>query len=114
MSKNRTNLAKWIPQHYYWLWSVGYGFLSRKGISVMDYLYEFVMGKCQVDEFGLLIFACMFHIRIGVIIANRFWSTTLASSVNDYDIILAFRGHMIFDQTVSYEVVTVDIDIFFL
>lgn len=110
------HLAQWIPYHYQWIWSMGYGFLGQHKISVMDYLQGFVKGFKEIDELRLLIFTRMCHVQIAVICRDVIWSTShyQQTELTKYDIILAYCGGTTYAQTTYLQPVMVNVDIYFL
>ena len=112
--KNKLNLASWIPRHIKWIKRVRHSFLLDRKMSTMDYLSGFVQGNEPLDELAFLIFARMFHIHIGIIHANGFWTTSVDKDLSVCDIILAFTGPKLFCDTAELEKVVVNCDIYFL
>ena len=82
--------------------------------SVMDYLCDLVKGDGAFDKMTIVIFTQMFHIHIGVIYQDGFWSTSIDNWLTSCQIILAFGGIIVYNDTVMYETFTVNVDIFFL
>ena len=80
----------------------------------MDYLSSLVQENAPLDELAFLIFARMFHIHIGIINANGFWSTSVDNDLSCCEIILAFTGLKMYRDTVATPNVVINCDIYFL
>ena len=73
--------------------------LYKKGILVNDYLDSLVQPGFKIDELGLVIYARMYHIRIGVSLKTDFWTTRTNDTLEDCDVILCFHGSLKFSNT---------------
>ena len=82
-----------------WVHNIGWEMLCKKGILVDDYLHSLVQPGFKLDELALVIYARMYHIRIGVILKTDFWTTRTNEALEDCDAILCFHGNLKFFDT---------------
>ena len=95
------NLVKWIKADAQrkWVHNFGWEMLYKKGILVDDYLDSLVQPGFKIDELGLVIYARMYHIGIGIILHTYFWTTRTNDSLEDCDVVLCFQGNLKFSNT---------------
>ena len=80
----------------------------------MNYVLRLVKGNYELDELGILIFARMFHIHVGIIYQNSFWCTSVENDLSMYEIILALTGLNIYSEMVVLQNISISCDIYFL
>ena len=95
-------LQKWISMHMSFVAKVGKSVLERKGISVEDYVTTLVQPGTKLDELGILIFTCMFHCHIYIImVGGVYWTTHVNHDIDRCNIFLAYHGNLTFSDTVK-------------
>ena len=65
----------WIKSHHKWVEDITDPVLARKGSTVDDYIDFIAKPGTPIDEVGLLIFACMYHLQMCIIMEDRCWTT---------------------------------------
>ena len=97
----RENLVKWIKAdaRRKWIHNIAWEMLYKKGILVDDYLDSLIQPGFKIDELGLVIYARMYHIGIGIILQIDFWTTRTNDSPEDCDAVLCFYGNLKFSDT---------------
>ena len=103
--KLQHQMAKWIPNHMIWVKSISRRILHQKSLDVKDYLKCIIMKGTPFDEICLLIFCHMYEVHLAVIFNMDFWTTRRDNDINSCDTVLAYRGHLTFDNTVKLDVV---------
>ena len=95
------NLIKWLKADVRrkWVDNIAWETLYRKGILVKDYLDSLVQPGFKLDEIGLLIYARMYHIGIGIILHTDFWTTRVNDTLENCDAVLCFQGNLKFSDT---------------
>ena len=66
---------------------------------VDDYLDSLVQPGFKLDELALVIYARMYHVGIGIILRNDFWTTRTNDSLKDCDDVLCYHGNLQFSDT---------------
>ena len=74
-------------------------FLSKKGLSVAEYLANLTSPKVPIDELGLLILARMYHGHVCVVMFDWFWTTGFNLVPMTCEYIFAYAGGVNFLAT---------------
>ena len=85
-------LPKFLRQNYYWIKTVLKPFVEKKKQNWEEFLEHVVTEDYKCDEVGLFLFARMFHMQIGVIVNGVAWTTHFKQDLNQYDVVLGYKG----------------------
>ena len=70
------HLTSWVPLHMDWISVVGKDFLAEQKLHPEDFANNIVNPDIPMDELGLLITACMYHMHFGVVMNDHVWNMT--------------------------------------
>ena len=74
-------------------------FLSKKGLSVAEYLANLTSPKVPIDELGLLILARMYHGHVCVVMFDWCWTTGFDLVPSTCEYVFAYAGGVNFLAT---------------
>ena len=100
-----------IENHQDWISQVGGKFVHRKGANISDYLYKLTTPKVPIDKLGIMIIACMYHKRIGVMLQDTFWTTNAEQKLNKCYTVPRFMGKLNFCDTKPLPIRILDLPI---
>ena len=94
--KIREYLKKFFEEHFDFLTNISSHILARKKMPVTDYM-NYILSECQpFDEIAICCFARMYHIHIGIIMDDMYWTTRKDHDLKKCDKLLGFIGGLQF------------------
>ena len=72
MAQQQVPLKAFVLGHRDWIESISGELLRRKGRTVDEYISDLIKPGFKFDELALLIFTCMHHKHIFVLMEGRF------------------------------------------
>ena len=96
LGRSSENLLQYCTEffdtHLDWITTVGAQYVHARGLTVYQYLSDFVQGKRKVDSLMLLIIARIYHTHIGVVLKDKYWTTHVDNELSRCKIVLVYRG----------------------
>ena len=88
--------TEWLPKFLCnpidWVDAVCKPFVQAKGQDWDEFKAFLWSPDYKCDEIGLLVFGCMYHIHIAIIVDNRVWTTHQEHELSQCSVVLGYRG----------------------
>ena len=101
VEKMRFYLDRWMRSHVEFVTRVSKTLLQCKKCSVEDYMHSIVQPGVPLDEIGLVVWTCMYHKHICILMNGKYWSTQAEHDSTKCNYFIAFRGNLEFTNTVQ-------------
>ena len=97
----RTYLLVWVKKHKNFMEKISKDILTRKKLTLDDYISTVLTPGVPIDEIGLLILTRIYHLKLSVLLKNHYWCALNGSDVSQSEIIIVFCGKLQFTDTRS-------------
>ena len=93
------HLVNWIVKHHKWIDQISKDILNMKKRKLVDHLQDVVQPNFKLDEIALMIYACMCHLDLAVILHKSYWCAAIHDDIYKAKVIFAFKGKLTFSAT---------------
>ena len=98
----RAYIPVWVSKHRDFVEKISKDILTRKKLTLDDYISTVSTPGVPIDEIGLLILTRMYHLKLCVLLRNHYWCALNGSDVSQSEIIIVFHGKLQFTDTRSF------------
>ena len=75
---------------------IGSYIFQNKGLDVKDYIDSMSNNGQPLDEVAMVVFACMYHVYIAIIMDGHFWTSCRDHNIKQCTIYLGWQGQLNF------------------
>ena len=89
-------MTNWMQQHINFVQHIGSYLFDVKGLDVQQYIDSMANNGQPLDEIGIVVIACMYHVHIGIIMDGCFWTSCRDHDLKECKILLSWQGQLNF------------------